>query len=228
MARKWVLLMFTAAVCVLLTAAPVHAAKSSDGVKIKKCQDANGKWHYGDRAAEECERSKIIELSNRGVKQGVVKAPPTAEELKEREKRQAELEQERRREEEQARRDQQLLGTYGHEQDIIYIRDRKLAQIEYTISAADATIKPLRAALARMESQALKAKQNGGDLPPDLATQIDKTRAQIIRHEAMIAAKRHEQEGIVRQAEDDLERYRELKGLEASSGGTGTSSKTQQ
>ncbi len=44
----------------------------------------------------------------------------------------------------------------------------------------------------------------------------------------MIATKRQEQDGIVRQAEDDLERYRELKGLEASSGGTGTSNNSTQ
>ncbi len=207
-------------------AAPVDAASSGGSAKIKKCQDTQGKWHYGDRAAEECERSKIIELSNRGVKRGVIKAPPTAEELQAREKRQVELEEERKRAEEQARRDQQLLGTYGHEQDIIYIRDRKLAQIEYTISAADATVKPLRAALERMEAQAIKAKQNGREVPTDLASQIDKTRVQIIRHEAMIAAKRQEQETITRQAEDDLQRYRELKSLESSASGTGPSKKT--
>jgi hypothetical protein len=211
--------MFMAAACVPFTATPVYAAKASDSPKIKKCQDTQGKWHYGDRAAEECERSKIIELSNRGVKRGVVKAPPTAEELKEREKHQVELEQERKQAEEQARRDQQLLATYGHEQDIKYIRDRKLAQIEYTITAANATVKPLRAALERMEAQAIKAQQNGREVPPDLATQISKTRAQIIRHQAMIASKRQEQEVIVRQAEDDLQRYRELKSLQPGSGG---------
>lgn len=215
MAKKWVLLMFLFTVSVPFIVAPAYAASSGGSTKIKKCKDSQGKWHYGDRAAEECERSKIIELSNRGVKQGEVKPPPTAEELKEREKRQVELEQERQQAEEQARRDQQLLATYGHEKDIIYIRDRKLEQLEYTINAADATIKPLRAALERMEARAIKAKQNGRDVPPDLGTQIDKTRAQIIRHEAMIASKRQEQEVIRRQADEDLERYRELKSLQA-------------
>lgn len=227
MIRKWLLLMFMATVFVPFIAAPVYAANSGGNTKIKKCKDSQGKWHYGDRAAEECERSKIIELSNRGVKRGVVKAPPTAEELKEREKQQVELEEERRRAEEQARRDQQLLATYGHEQDIIYIRDRKLAQIDYTISAADATVKPLRAALERMEAQAIKAKQNGREVPADLASQIDKTRVQIIRHEAMIASKRQEQDVIVRQAEDDLQRYRELKSLEPSSSSASPSKKAQ-
>ncbi|MDX1488699.1 MAG: hypothetical protein R3268_10900 [Acidiferrobacterales bacterium] len=226
MAKKWLLLIFMLMVSMPFMAAPVYAAGSGGSGKIKKCKDSQGKWHYGDRAAEECERAKIIELSNRGVKRGEVKAPPTAEELKEREKRKAELEKERQSAEEQARRDQQLLATYGHEQDIIYIRDRKLEQLEYTINAAETTIKPLRAALERMEAQAIKAKQNGRDVPTDLGNKIDRTRAQIVRHESMIANKQKEQDAIARQAEKDLQRYRELKTLESSATGANSNKKT--
>ena len=187
------------------------AKKLPSDTKIKKCQDAAGKWHYGDEAAEECARTGVIELSPAGVKTGVIKAPPTSEELKQREQQQAELEEARKRAEEQARRDQQLLATYGHEKDIIYIRDRKLEQIEYTISAANETMKPLRAALSRMQADAAKIRERGREVPPDLSSQMTKTQAQIIRHEAMIATKRQEQEAIEHQAEADLERYRELK-----------------
>ena len=28
---------------------------------FKKCQDADGNWHYGDQAAQECELSRITE-----------------------------------------------------------------------------------------------------------------------------------------------------------------------
>ena len=193
-------------------ATPVDAAKKvHSDTKIKKCQDESGKWHYGDEAAEECARERVIELSPEGVKTGVIKAPPTPEEVKQREKQQVELEQARKQAEEQARRDEQLLATYGHEKDIIYIRDRKLAQIEYTISAASETMKPLRAALSRMQAEATKIREGGREVPADLSSQITKTQAQIIRHEAMITKKRREQEMITQQAEADLNRYRELK-----------------
>ena len=59
--------------------------------KIKKCQDAAGKWHYGDEATEECARTGVIELSPEGVKTGVIKAPPTPEEVRQREQQQTEL-----------------------------------------------------------------------------------------------------------------------------------------
>lgn len=211
-AKKSLLFAVLLAALLPLVVTPVDAGKRArSDTKIKKCQDEAGKWHYGDEAAEECARERIIELSPEGVKTGVIKAPPTAEEVREQKQQQAELEEARKRAEEQARRDQQLLATYGHEKDIIYIRDRKLEQIEYTISAASETIKPLRAALSRMQADEAKLRKRGREAPPDLKSQIEQTQAQIIRHEAMIAKKRREQEAITQQAEADLERYRELK-----------------
>ncbi|GMQ89877.1 MAG: hypothetical protein BMS9Abin10_0212 [Gammaproteobacteria bacterium] len=188
----------------------VEAAKNSPA-KIKKCQDAQGKWHYGDRAAQACERSEIIELSDEGLKTRVIDAPLTEEELRNRAEDQAEAEADRKRAEEQARRDRQLLSTYGHENDIKFIRDRKLDQIESSISATAETVKPLRAALKRMEAEAAAIMAKGKEVSKELSTQILKTRQQIIRHEGAIAKRRKEQEAIRQRAEADLQRYRELK-----------------
>jgi hypothetical protein len=211
-AKKSLLFAVLLAAWVPMFATPVDAAKKlPTDTKIKKCQDESGKWHYGDEAAEECARERVIELSPEGIKTGVIKAPPTPEEVRQREQQQAELEEARKQAEDQARRDEQLLSTYGHEKDIIYIRDRKLAQIEYTISAASETMKPLRAALSRMQADAAKFRERGREVPADLSSQITKTQAQIIRHEAMITKKRREQEIITQQADADLNRYRELK-----------------
>lgn len=190
--------------------ATVDAAKKGE-VKIKKCRDAQGKWHYGDHAAAECARSKVIEMSGAGIRTKVDRAPATEEELQERARQETEAVEERKRAAEQARRDKQLMATYGHEDDIKYIRDRKLAQIESTIAATTETLKPLRAALARMEAEVAKAKSGGKAGVKEAAAQITKTKAQIARHEAAMAAKRREQEAIRNQAEADLKRYRELK-----------------
>ncbi|MFQ5938140.1 MAG: hypothetical protein ACE5LB_17195 [Acidiferrobacterales bacterium] len=202
------------AVFSLVPFAPVSNA-AQQTPKIKKCQDAQGKWHYGDHAAAECERSKVIEITGKGVKTREIKAPPTDAELQKRERQQAEQQAARKRAEEQARRDEQLLDTYGHEQDIIYIRDRKLAQIEHTITATNGTVKPLRAALGRMQAEAAKSSGKGREVPNELAIQIRKTEAQIARHEAFIAEKGREQDAISQQAEADLLRYRELKSQQA-------------
>jgi hypothetical protein len=199
-----ILLVVVAALGLAIPTLTVEAAK------IKKCQDAQGKWHYGDQAAEECERSKIIELSGEGIKTKEIRAPATEEELAARELEKAEIEALKKREAEQAKIDRQLLATYGHEDDIIYIRDRKLVQIESTIAAATATLNPLRAALARMEKEAAASKE-GSQAAKNLKAQVIKTRQQIARHETAMAAKRQEQEAIRAQADADLKRYREIK-----------------
>lgn len=192
----------------LAWAATAAGAPPSGSSTIKKCQDATGKWHYGDTAAEECAKSKVIELTGQGVKRRVIDAPPTEAELKERERQREEIEREQRAAVEQRHRDELLLSTYGHEDDIVYARDRKLTQIEAAVRASEETVKQLRAALERMEAQQTAAT---GKAAEENARNIAKTKEQIARHEAAIATRRQEQEQIRKQYEADLERYRELK-----------------
>lgn len=194
----------------LLLTVPGARAASDDKLTIKKCQDATGKWHYGDTAAEECAKSKVTVITEKGSTKNVIAAPPTEEELKALEARRESLEAEQARAEEQKRKDALLLSTYGVEDDIIYIRDRKIAQIEASIKASEQTLKPLHAALMRMEAQAVEESKDP-KAAAATAKNIETTRNQIARHEAAIVAKRQEQEALRQQYTEELERYRELK-----------------
>lgn len=200
---------FLLALGLLLTAGGVQAAAGKTS-SIKKCQDATGKWHYGDSAAEECAKSKVTVITEKGTTKSVIAAPPTEKELKEREAQRESIEAEQARAAEQQRKDALLLSTYGVEEDIIYIRDRKIAQIESSIKASEQTLKPLRAALARMEAQAADESKDP-KAAEVTAKNIETTRNQIARHEAAITAKRQEQETLRQQHASELERYRELK-----------------
>lgn len=186
-------------------------AADPKGKLIKKCQDAAGKWHYGDSAAEECAKSKITEITEAGTKKKEIAAPPTEQELREREARKGEFEREQKQAEEKKRRDELLLSTYGHEDDIAYTRDRKLAQLESMVKASEDTLKSLRAALARLEAQATEESRGGKRVPEQTAKSIAQTKNQISTHEAAVQAKRKEQETVRQQAATDLARYRELK-----------------
>jgi hypothetical protein len=193
----------------LLPGPGAHAAP--DGMSsIKKCQDATGKWHYGDTAAEECSRSKVTVITEKGTTKSVIAAPPTEAELKAREEQRETIEAEQARATERARKDTLLLSTYGVEDDIIYIRDRKIAQIETSVKASEETLKPLRAALARMEAQAADEGKDA-KTAETTAKNIEMTRNQITRHEGAIVTKRQEQEALRKQYTGELERYRELK-----------------
>lgn len=197
-------------------ALPLAAADAKNGKLIKKCQDASGKWHYGDNAAEECAKSKVTEISQQGMKKKETAAPASEEELEARERRREELEQEGKRVEARKRRDQLLLSTYDHEDDINFTRDRKLAQLETSIKASEDTLKSLRGALARLETQAAEESRGGKAVSPQTAKGIAQTGNQIAAHEAAIQTTRKEQEAIRKQAAADLERYRELKQGQAS------------
>jgi len=196
----------------LILLLPLSAgAAEPKGKLIKKCQDTAGRWHYGDSAAEECAKSKITEISEKGVKKKEIAAPPTEQELREREARKDEIEKERKLVEEKKRHDELLLSTYGHEDDIAYSRDRRLAQIESAIKASEDTLQSLRAALARLEAQAAEESRGGAPVPAPTAKSIAQTKNQIATHEAAVQAKGKEQETVRQQAVADLARYRELK-----------------
>ena len=179
---------------------------------IKKCKDATGRWHYGDTAAEECATSKITVMSDQGTTKKVIDAPPTEAELKQIEA-QREVDAEKQKQAtEQAKKDALLLSTYGGEDDITYIRDRKIAQIETSIKASEETLKSLNAALSRMEKQETDdAKTGKADEDKSGAKNIEQTKIQIARHETLIAEKRKEQDVLRQQYADELTRYRELK-----------------
>jgi len=192
-----------AVVAVALVGGTTYAA---DKGGISKCQDATGKWHYGDTAAEECARSKITVLTERGVTKKEIAPPPTEADLKQR----ADIKEKEERAKEQAKQDELLLSSYAHEADVVYVRDRKLSQLEASIKASEETLKSLRGALARIEAQAAD-EQKGGKVSEQTAKGLEQTRAQVAKHEAAIAMKKKEQDAVRARAEIDLARYRELK-----------------
>lgn len=171
----------------------------ADAGRIKKCMDADGMWHYGDRAAAACAKSKIIEMDSEGNRTGEVEAPPTAEELQMMEENKAKEAERKKAEAEQARKDALLLSIYGHENDIIYVRKRKIAQVEHSIKANQETLETLKKTVERQVKQKAEEKS------------IEHTRSQIKRVEEAINAKRREQKEIHAHYEKELTRYREIK-----------------
>jgi len=199
----------------MLAAALPAAAADKPGVRIKKCQDAQGRWHYGDDASDACAHSKVIELDTRGIERREIAAPLTAAELKAREQNRAEEEKQQKLAEEQKRHDQQLLATYAIEDDIILTRDRKLSEINGQIRASQDTLDSLRKSFSRVQAQAADEQRTGKAVSPQTAKTIANNEAQIAKHEAYIQSLKKEQDTVRTQFQADLERFRELKGKPA-------------
>ena len=191
----------------------LSAASSADDKKgrIKKCQDAAGKWHYGDSASDECARSKVIEIDTRGIQRKEIAAPLTEAELKTREQNREQEEKARKLVEEQLRRDQQLLATYALEEDIVHTRDRKISEIEVQIRAGKETIISLRSSLERLKTQAAEELRTGKAVTPQTTKTILNNENQIAKHETRIENLKKEQEAMRTQYETELMRFRELK-----------------
>ena len=111
----------------------------------------------------------------------------------------AENERKKKLQEEQDKKDQLLLSTYGLEKDIIYIRDRKISQIENSITASKATLTSLEKTLERQKKTGVDEKQ------------IKRTEAQLATHQAVIKGKRQEQEELKKKYAADLKRFRIVK-----------------
>jgi chromosome segregation ATPase len=190
---------------------PASAAEEKKAPRIKKCQDAAGKWHYGDSADEECARSKVIELDTRGIQRKEIAAPLTEAELKAREQNREQDEQARKQAAEQQRRDQQLLATYAIEDDIVSTRDRKISDIEAQIRASQETLTSLRSSLSRLQTQAASEQRAGKQVSAQTAKTISNNEAQIAKHEAHVEKMKKDQEATRVQYQAELERFRELK-----------------
>jgi len=125
---------------------------------IKKCKDADGKWHYGDLAVRACERSKITTLNDRGFIESEKSAPKTDEELKAEEEARILVEtQEKRIKAEEDERDR-ILSVYETEADIDRQRDNQINSVESNIAVHKSYLKAMDAKVARFEEDILVAK----------------------------------------------------------------------
>lgn len=131
------------------------AASGSLAADIKKCQDADGKWHYGDYADEACAKSVVDELDESGTKVGEDLPPPTAEELAKQEALAKLQASEQNTAEGQRKKDLEVVRIYGSEETIISTRDRKLASIDNNIDIT----KQIKAGTQKDIEKLLKMKQ---------------------------------------------------------------------
>lgn len=202
-------------IALLAVALPAAAAGPSASDKqpqrIKKCQDAQGNWHYGDNAAEQCARSKVIELDQRGVQRKEIAAPLTEAQLKARAADRAAEAEQKRLEAEQKVRDEQLLASYTHEDDILYISKRKTADIDAQIRSTEETLKSLRKTQEKLQAQAADEQRATNKVSAQTEKALANNQAQIARQEASIQKMKSDQERMTAQYQADLERFRELK-----------------
>ena len=152
-------------------------------------------------------------MNNRGVTKKVIDAPPSASDLDEFRQKQMEAEKAKEAAAEQQKHDKTLLDSYAVEDDIIYARDRQVAQLNNSIQSGEETLKSLTAVRDRMRAAATEEKETKGAVSKNTLTNLERAEKQVEQHTQNLDKKRQEVVEIRNRFEADLNRYRELKGI---------------
>ena len=201
-------------VATLALAAVSHAQQSGS---IRKWTDKNGVVHYGHTVPPEYATTDRDVLNSQGLRVGFEQGQLTPEERAEQERLASEAEAEQQAKAEAARRDQMLLDTYLTVSDIEDLRDRRLELLESQIKVTELYLENLRKRLVTLQTDASAYKPyttnaDAQQVPAELQLDITRTAQSIKLHEETLARTRKDQEALRVAFDDDIARFRELKG----------------
>jgi len=128
---------------------------------IKKCKDADGKWHYGDVAVRACEDSKVTTLSDRGFIKAEKAAPKTEAQLAAEESLRIRNEEDALEKEKQELEKTRILSVYETEADIDRQRDNQLYSVDSNIAVHNTYLESLKEQIAH-EQKKISSTQNVG------------------------------------------------------------------
>ncbi len=178
-----------------------------------KWTDEKGIIHYGDHVPPEYSQQEQSELNKFGLTVGVTNAPKTKEQLIEDERKARVQAAERRKIAEMRLRDQALLNSYTTVKDLENTRDAKIAAVDSIITATNSNIAISLKTLRDLMARAAEIDGSGKPVPEVLRKNISSTQDLIGKYKAYIETKRKEQHDIRTQLDDDIKRFRELRGL---------------
>jgi hypothetical protein len=190
------------------------ASIASEHQRLFRWVDENGVVHYGDSVPPEYADVEKQVLNHLGVTIAVVRGKKTAEEIAE-ENRIAEV---RRQENLQRRQDQALLATYLSVDEIIMHRDRRVELFQAQSRVTELYLRNMMRRMATLREEASKFRPYSEDpeaqmIDPELAEDILVTKATIKRHQANLARFREDEQNIIERFDGDINRFRDLKGI---------------
>lgn len=188
---------------------------SNSAHAIKKCKDADGNWHYGDMAVQECENSKVTTLNERGFVTDEDPAPKTAEEIQA--ERELEEEEARKLVEEQAAKEERerILSVYETEKDIDRQRDNQLRSVQSNINVHEAYLKNMRSRVDQFEAKI--SETSNKTLKDELMADVERSKKSIVEYESELASLKEQKEAVIERYKQEKSTYRELKKIERES-----------
>lgn len=202
--------MFCGAVLVAMVMVPT-VGQSQEDRKLFRWVDENGKVHFSDRLPPGAVNYARRVYNEEG------RAVEDLDEAKDAETLRAE-ERARALAEEKARQDRILLQTFSSEQAIAVARDDRLSNIDATIAVTEDIVLDIDGRLNELLTQVENLRANGRPVPARLEAEIGSLENQLTNQRAFLADKHQERREVEGEFANALKRYRELRGIETSTG----------
>jgi len=186
--------------------------------RLYRWVDDDGVVHYGDHVPPQYASRNRDLLNTQGVTVGSEIGALTDQERAEIARLAAIDEQARQDRMEDIRRDQVLLDTYLSVSEIERLRDRRLELLAAQIKVTEHYLSNLHKRLGRLQREAADYKPysdnpDAPDVPESLGLELSRTIASISLYEQTLTRSRVDQDEISAAFSQDIERFRELKGI---------------
>lgn len=202
----WVL----CAVLLLATSAYSGGAPPS-GRKLYKWVDEQGVTHYGDHIPPEYAAQEQHVINSQGVETERVEAQKSSAQL-------AGEEQKRIDAEQRASRDKNLMNTYASVSEIERLRDQRLALLSDQVKVTGQFLEILNGRLKKLSATSMRFKPYNTEpkalpMPDQVAEDLVRMGHDIHTQEENLREKRSEEANMRKQFENDIARFKELKGI---------------
>jgi len=193
------------------------AQQRQDGGRLYRWVDKNGVTQFGDSIPPEYANADRDVLNRQGIRVGFEEGEITPEERAVLDQRQAAEDQRRQAQLAVARRDHMLLQAYSAVSEIEDLRDRRLELLESQIKVTELYLANLRKRLVGLQEEASDFKpyttrSDAPQIPENLALDISRTAGSINVYEATLSRTRADQRALRVSFDNDIERFKELKG----------------
>jgi len=198
----------------LLVASPAAFAVE----EIYRWVDENGTVHFGDSVPPKYAKNDRDIISDQGIKLKTLRGEITAEERAAEERKAALEKQEKDRIDAARQRDDVLLTTYLSVSEIEALRNRRKELLDGRIRVTEIYLSTLRDKLTKLQKDASRFQPYSTDpdarpIHENLARELSNTLNSIIVYEKTLAETHNQQTQMVAKFDADIDRFRELKGL---------------
>lgn len=171
----------------------------AEAPKLFRWTDEKGVAHYGDRIPPQYVQKGYKVISEQGITVYTIEpslASPEQEAMHQN----------------LSTHDRGLLLSFNNIDEIIANRDRKLSDLDSTITLTNDIIQMIQSRLRDLTRQAADLERNNEAVPADLQTAISSAQNKINEYQKLRNQHQTNRDQIARQFDADIKRYRELTG----------------